>query len=49
MLEGGIEHRDSVGGHAVLGPGDVQWMTAGGGIVHAEEPPAPLPAGNDPE
>ncbi len=42
MLEGGIEHRDSVGGHAVLGPGDVQWMTAGGGIVHAEEPPAAL-------
>lgn len=42
MLEGGIEHRDSVGGHAVLGPGDVQWMTAGAGIVHAEEPPAAL-------
>lgn len=42
MLEGGIEHRDSVGGHALLGPGDVQWMTAGGGIVHAEEPPAAL-------
>ena len=42
MLEGGIEHRDSAGGHAVLGPGDVQWMTAGAGIVHAEEPPAAL-------
>ena len=42
MLEGGIEHRDSVGGHAVLGPGDVQWMTAGGGIVHSEDPPAAL-------
>ena len=42
MLEGGIEHRDSRGGHAVLGPGDVQWMTAGAGIVHAEEPPAAL-------
>ena len=42
MLDGGIEHRDSAGGHAVLGPGDVQWMTAGAGIVHAEEPPAAL-------
>jgi redox-sensitive bicupin YhaK (pirin superfamily) len=42
MLEGGIAHRDSTGGHAVLGPGDVQWMTAGAGIVHAEEPPAAL-------
>jgi redox-sensitive bicupin YhaK (pirin superfamily) len=42
MLEGGIEHRDSAGGHAVLGSGDVQWMTAGGGIVHSEEPPARL-------
>jgi hypothetical protein len=42
MLAGGIEHRDSAGGHAVLGPGDVQWMTAGAGIVHAEEPPAAL-------
>jgi hypothetical protein len=42
MLEGGIEHRDSTGGHAVLGPGDVQWMTAGAGIIHSEEPPAAL-------
>jgi redox-sensitive bicupin YhaK (pirin superfamily) len=42
LLAGGIEHRDSTGGHAVLGPGDVQWMTAGGGIVHAEEPPGAL-------
>jgi hypothetical protein len=40
MLEGRLEHRDSVGAHAILEPGDVQWMTAGGGIVHAEEPPA---------
>lgn len=40
MLAGHLEHRDSVGAHAVLDPGDVQWMTAGGGIVHAEEPPA---------
>ena len=31
-------HRDSRGGHGVLGPGDVQWMTAGAGIVHSELP-----------
>ena len=42
LLSGGIEHRDSTGGHAVLGAGDVQWMTAGGGIVHSEEPPEAL-------
>jgi len=42
MLAGGIEHRDSTGKHAVLGAGDVQWMTAGGGIVHSEEPPEAL-------
>lgn len=39
MLSGEIEHRDSTGGHAVIGPGDVQWMTAGAGIVHSETPP----------
>ncbi|RMF11009.1 MAG: pirin family protein [Alphaproteobacteria bacterium] len=39
MLSGQIEHRDSTGGHAVIGPGDVQWMTAGAGIVHSETPP----------
>ena len=42
LLAGGIEHRDSTGGHAVLGAGDVQWMTAGGGIIHSEQPPAAL-------
>ncbi|MCW5773863.1 MAG: pirin family protein [Rhodospirillaceae bacterium] len=42
LLSGAVEHRDSAGGHAVIGPGDVQWMTAGAGIVHAEEPPAAL-------
>src|SRR5689334_21982618 len=45
LVEGGIEHRDSAGGHALLGPGDVQWMTAGAGIVHAEEPPQVLREG----
>ena len=38
VLEGRLEHRDNHGGAGVLGPGDVQWMTAGGGVVHAEEP-----------
>jgi hypothetical protein len=38
MLSGEMEHRDS-GGHAGrLGPGDVQWMTAGAGVIHSEMP-----------
>jgi len=40
VLAGRNEHRDSVGHHGVLGPGDVQWMTAGAGVVHAEMPEA---------
>ena len=40
MLSGDMEHKDS-GGHAGrLGSGDVQWMTAGAGVVHAEMPSA---------
>ncbi len=38
ILQGGLEHRDSAGNHGRLGPGDVQWMTAGAGIVHSEMP-----------
>jgi redox-sensitive bicupin YhaK (pirin superfamily) len=38
VLEGQLEHRDNRGGHGVLGPGDVQWMTAGRGIIHSELP-----------
>jgi redox-sensitive bicupin YhaK (pirin superfamily) len=38
MLEGAFEHEDSAGHRGRLGPGDVQWMTAGAGIVHSEEP-----------
>lgn len=38
FLEGYGEHRDSQGNVAILGPGDVQWMTAGAGIVHSELP-----------
>lgn len=36
VYEGEVEHRDSSGGGGVIGPGDVQWMTAGDGIVHEE-------------
>jgi redox-sensitive bicupin YhaK (pirin superfamily) len=38
MLEGAFEHHDSSGGGGYLGPGDVQWMTAGAGVVHSEIP-----------
>jgi redox-sensitive bicupin YhaK (pirin superfamily) len=34
--QGEVEHRDSSGGGGKIGPGDVQWMTAGSGIVHEE-------------
>jgi len=36
VYSGEVEHRDSSGGGGVIGPDDVQWMTAGGGIVHEE-------------
>ena len=38
MLAGEFEHRDSFGHHGVLKAGDVQWMTAGSGLVHSETP-----------
>jgi redox-sensitive bicupin YhaK (pirin superfamily) len=38
LLEGEFQHRDSFGHHGVLHPGDVQWMTAGSGLVHSETP-----------
>ncbi|MGE0079182.1 MAG: pirin family protein [Bacteroidales bacterium] len=40
MMSGEIEHSDSLGNTAVIGPGDVQWMTAGSGIIHQEMPRA---------
>jgi redox-sensitive bicupin YhaK (pirin superfamily) len=40
MLDGEVEHRDSAGNHGVIGTGDVQWMTAGAGVVHSEMPGA---------
>ncbi len=45
MLEGNTRHRDSLGNVGVIGPGDVQWMTSGGGILH-EEMPKRGPNGN---
>ncbi|MEC7489569.1 MAG: pirin family protein [Pseudomonadota bacterium] len=38
MLEGRMRHRDSVGNDGLLRAGDVQWMTAGRGIIHSEVP-----------
>jgi hypothetical protein len=38
MLDGSVAHRDSIGNAGVIGPGDVQWMTAGSGILHEEMP-----------
>ncbi|MDD4052253.1 MAG: pirin family protein [candidate division Zixibacteria bacterium] len=38
MLAGSAEHGDSMGNEGVIGPGDVQWMTAGSGIIHQEMP-----------
>src|SRR5919197_5040157 len=38
VLAGSVAHGDSLGNHGSLGPGDVQWMTAGSGILHQEMP-----------
>lgn len=38
MLSGKMEHRDSAGNQGEIGPGGVQWMTAGRGIIHSEMP-----------
>ncbi|HLF23276.1 MAG TPA: pirin family protein, partial [Burkholderiales bacterium] len=38
MLDGFVEHGDSLGNSGVIGPGAVQWMTAGSGIIHQEMP-----------
>ena len=39
LFEGAIEHRDSIGSHAVIEPGAINLMTAGRGIVHSERSP----------
>jgi redox-sensitive bicupin YhaK (pirin superfamily) len=38
MIDGSVAHRDSIGNSGVIGAGDVQWMTAGSGILHEEMP-----------
>ncbi len=38
VLTGAIEHGDSLGNHGVIRSGDVQWMSAGSGIIHQEMP-----------
>jgi redox-sensitive bicupin YhaK (pirin superfamily) len=38
VLAGTVHHQDSLGNRGTLGPGDVQWMTAGSGILHQEMP-----------
>jgi redox-sensitive bicupin YhaK (pirin superfamily) len=41
LFDGEIMHRDSLGSEQVIRPGDVNWMTAGNGIVHSERSPEP--------
>ena len=36
IFEGDVRHRDTTGGDSVIGPGGIQWMTAGRGIIHEE-------------
>jgi quercetin 2,3-dioxygenase len=38
MLNGEVEHGDSMGNSGLIGSGDIQWMTAGSGIIHQEMP-----------
>ena len=38
LLEGSVRHGDSLGNAGVIGPGELQWMTAGSGIIHEEMP-----------
>ena len=40
ILDGELSHADSSGGESIIGPGGVQWMTAGSGLIHAELSPA---------
>jgi quercetin 2,3-dioxygenase len=42
MIDGTMEHRDSIGGGGVIQDGATQWMTAGQGILHIERPPEAL-------
>ena len=42
ILQGKVEHGDSLGNRGVIDSGDVQWMTAGSGIIHQEMPKGPV-------
>ncbi len=42
MIDGAMQHRDSIGGGGLITNGDTQWMTAGAGILHIERPPEEL-------
>ena len=44
LLQGRVLHKDSLGHSGVIEAGDVQWMTAGGGIIHEEMPQVSKPA-----
>ncbi len=44
LFEGAFVHRDSIGSVQTISPGDVNWMTAGNGIVHSERTPPDLRA-----
>ena len=44
IIDGTFRHQDSNGGGGLITNGDTQWMTAGGGILHIEEPPEALVA-----
>lgn len=45
MIKGSGQHEDSLGNKGIIGPGELQWMRAGKGILH-QEMPAPSPEGN---
>ncbi|GFM75055.1 hypothetical protein PSCICM_08740 [Pseudomonas cichorii] len=42
LLEGQLQHKDSLGSDQLVGPGDVSWMTSGNAIAHIERTPPPL-------
>jgi len=44
LFDGEIVHRDSIGSHQVIRPGDVNWMIAGSGVAHSERTPPALRA-----